>query len=65
LKPVPCPERLEPAPPISPGERLSDILAALTSRMSEAQRHAFLAKMAELDRQRFELSPFSATLGSA
>ena len=65
MKPVPCPEPLEPATLIAPGERLSDILAALAARMSEAQRHAFLAKMAELDRQRFALSPFSATLGSA
>ena len=65
MKPVPCPDRLEPTPLIAPGERLADILAALTARMSDVQRHAFQAKMVDLDRQRHALSPFSVTLGSA
>ena len=49
----------------APGERLADIIAALTARMSDVQRHAFLAKMSDLDRQHHALSPFSVTLGSA
>ena len=65
MKPAPCPARHETAPLIAPGERLSEILAALTFRMTDAQRHAFQAKMAELDRQRLDLSAFSVTLGSA
>ena len=65
MKPAPCPEHREAAPRIAPGERLTEILAALTLRMSDAQHHAFQAKMAELDRQRLELSALSVTLGSA
>ena len=65
MKPVPCPDRREPVPPIAPGERLADIIAALAARMSVAQRQAFLAKMSDLDRERAVLSPLSITLGSA
>ncbi len=65
MKSFPRPERLEPTQLIAPGERLADIIAALTARMSEAQRHAFQAKMSDLDRQGHTLSPFSMTLGSA
>ena len=55
--------RAEP-PLIEPGSRLSDILAALATRMTPEQRGAFFAQMAALDRGE-GLSAATVTLGRA
>ena len=64
MPPAPCvPFEDEPAPLIAPGATLADILAGLAARMDAAQRHAFLSKMASLDRQCTDA--LTVTLGSA